>query len=374
MKKFLIIIIIALFSLTGCNFFEAPVQKEKTDSKENIDIDIDIDNDQFNDDTSYLYYYNNLSTKEKEIYSSIYNCLIDYQSKIELPSADYEQIVSINEYVLYDHPEIFYFNYFELQNQVDVCYYKPIYTYNQDEVTELTKQLENIRNQFISSLDSNSSDYDKLKAIYNYVIEKNTYVDGAKDNQYITSALIYGNTVCSGYVKTIQYLCEAIDINSAYIVGKALNDSDNSSHAWNLIELDGDYYYLDATWGDYVDEQNSFTMYSYFMFDSDTMLKLYQPTSDYKNTINGKYCYFDYENYYNESYDLNLLKSMVGNYRSNGINWMEFKFSDSCYQQAKTDLIDNEEMFDLYNQYASGSYSIQYFYLDSLNILIFKMS
>lgn len=372
MKKLLIIIIIALFSLTGCNFFEAPVQKEKTDSKENIDID--IDNDQFNDDTSYLYYYNNLSTKEKEIYSSIYNCLINYQSKIELPSADYEQIVSINEYVLYDHPEIFYFNYFELQNQVDVCYYKPIYTYNQDEVTELTKQLENIRNQFISSLDSNSSDYDKLKAIYNYVIEKNTYVDGAKDNQYITSALIYGNTVCSGYVKAIQYLCEAIDINSAYIVGKALNDSDNSSHAWNLIELDGDYYYLDATWGDYVDEQNAFTMYSYFMFDSDTMLKLYQPTSDYKNTINGKYCYFDYENYYNESYDLNLLKSMVGNYRSNGINWMEFKFSDSCYQQAKTNLIDNEEMFDLYNQYASGSYSIQYFYLDSLNILIFKMS
>ena len=64
---------------------------------------------------------------------------------------------------------------------------------------------------------------------------------------------------------------------------------------------------------------------------------------------------------------------MVGNYRSNGINWMEFKFSDSCYQQAKTNLIDNEEMFDLYNQYASGSYSIQYFYLDSLNILIFKM-
>ena len=168
-------------------------------------------------------------------------------------------------------------------------------------------------------------------------------------------------------------MLEAIDINSAYIVGKALNDSDNSSHAWNLIELDGDYYYLDATWGDYVDEQNAFTMYSYFMFDSDTMLKLYQPASDYENTINGKYCYFDYENYYNESYDLNLLKSMVGNYRSNGINWMEFKFSDSCYQQAKTNLIDNEEMFDLYNQYASGSYSIQYFYLDSLNILIFKM-
>lgn len=255
MKKFLIIILIPLFLLTGCDFIETPVREEKTDSKENIDID----NSQLNDDTSYLYYYNNLSTKEKEIYSSIYNCLINYQSKIELPSADYEQIVSINEYVLYDHPEIFYFNYFELQNQVDVCYYKPIYTYNQDEVTELTKQLENIRNQFISSLDSNSSDYDKLKAIYNYVIEKNTYVDGAKDNQYITSALIYGNTVCSGYVKAIQYLCEAIDINSAYIVGKALNDSDNSSHAWNLIELDGDYYYLDATWGDYVDEQNAFT-------------------------------------------------------------------------------------------------------------------
>lgn len=370
MKKLLILTLLTLFILTGCNFIETPAQEKKTNSKENFNID----DSQLNIDNSYLYYYNTLSTKEKNIYTCIYNCLINCQSKIELPSSDYEQIVSINEYVLYDHPEIFYFNYFELQNRVDVCYYKPIYTYNQDEIVQLTNQLENIRSQFINSLDSNSSKYDKLKAIYNYVIEKNTYVDGAKDNQYITSALLYGNTVCSGYVKAIQYLCEAVDINSAYIVGKALNDDANSNHAWNLIEIDNDYYYLDATWGDYVDGQNAFTMYSYFMFDSDTMLKLYQPTSDYKNTINGKYCYFNYENYYSESYDLNQLKTMVRNYRNDGINWMEFKFSNNCYQQAKTNLIDNEQMFNLYNQYTSSSYSIQYFYLDSLNILIFKMS
>ena len=50
MKKFLIIILIPLFLLTGCDFIETPVREEKNDSKENIDID----NSQLNDDTSYL--------------------------------------------------------------------------------------------------------------------------------------------------------------------------------------------------------------------------------------------------------------------------------------------------------------------------------
>lgn len=51
---------------------------------------------------------------------------------------------------------------------------------------------------------------------------------------------------------------------------------------------------------------------------------------------------------------------------------MEFKFSDSCYQEAKKRLIDQEEMFDLFNPYTSKQYTVQYFYYDNLNVLIFN--
>lgn len=62
-------------------------------------------------------------------------------------------------------------------------------------------------------------------------------------------------------------------------MGKEIGASDDEAyHAWNLIYLDDDYYYLDATWGDYDSEGNIFAMMNYFMFDSDDMLKLYEPS------------------------------------------------------------------------------------------------
>lgn len=40
-------------------------------------------------------------------------------------------------------------------------------------------------------------------------------------------------------------------------MGKEIGASDDEAyHAWNLIYLDDDYYYLDATWGDYDSEGN----------------------------------------------------------------------------------------------------------------------
>ena len=63
---------------------------------------------------------------------------------------------------------------------------------------------------------------------------------------------------------------------------------------------------------------------------------------------------------------------MVKQYKHDNIAWMEFKFSDSCYQEAKKRLIDQEEMFDLFNPYTSKQYTVQYFYYDNLNVLIFN--
>ncbi|WP_270844864.1 transglutaminase domain-containing protein [Thomasclavelia ramosa] len=363
MKKILLTIL-SLFLLTGCFSF-----REKSNSRPAITIDTDY----LSGDASYLYYYQSLSSKEKEIYENIYNCILDNAKKVTISSNDYELVQKINDYVLYDHPGIYYLDYFELQNQVDICNYIPSYSYSKSERDTLTAQLESVRDELVNSISSESSDYDKLKKIYQFVIEKCRYVDNAKDNQYITSSLIYGETVCSGYVKAIQYLAEAVGIKSAYIVGKEIGASDDEAyHAWNLIYLDDDYYYLDATWGDYDSEGNIFAMMNYFMFDSDDMLKLYEPLDQYEITKQGNYTYFKYENLYNENYNKAALNKMVKQYKHDNIAWMEFKFSDSCYQEAKKRLIDQEEMFDLFNPYTSKQYTVQYFYYDNLNVLIFN--
>lgn len=361
MKKRLLIIL-TLFLLTGCSRSRHEPRPEIT-----------ISTDYLSSDTGYLYYYESLSKKEKKIYQNIYNCIVDNAKKVTVESSDFEQVQKINNYVLYDHPEIYYLDYFELQNQVDICNYIPTYSYSKKEQKEITAQLEAIRNEFISTIPGDASDYDKLKLIYQYVIDKCHYVDGAKDNQYITSSLLYGETVCSGYVKAIQYLSEAVNINSAYIVGKELGASDDDEyHAWNLINLEGDYYYLDATWGDYDSEGIAFALMNYFMFDSNDMLKYYEPLDQYETTVAGAYSYFIHENLYNDTYNKSSLRQMVKRYKDNNVTWMAFKFSDNCYQEAKKRLIDQEEMFDLFNPYTSKQYTVQYFYYDNSNVLIFN--
>ena len=70
-------------------------------------------------------------------------------------------------------------------------------------------------------------------------------MEDAEDSQNIISVFIRRQTVCQGYACAVQYLLEQLGIESVIVSGKALGQP----HAWNLICLDGEYYYMDATWG-----------------------------------------------------------------------------------------------------------------------------
>ena len=62
----------------------------------------------------------------------------------------------------------------------------------------------------------------------------------------ISSAyFLNGETVCQGYACATQYLLRLLNIQCAIVTGKA----DGDAHAWNLVRMDGDYYYLDTTSG-----------------------------------------------------------------------------------------------------------------------------
>ena len=93
MKKILLTIL-SLFLLTGCFSF-----REKSNSRPAITIDTDY----LSGDASYLYYYQSLSSKEKEIYENIYNCILD-NAKRSQSAVMIELVQKINDYVLYDRP------------------------------------------------------------------------------------------------------------------------------------------------------------------------------------------------------------------------------------------------------------------------------
>ena len=94
------------------------------------------------------------------------------------------------------------------------------------------------------------SDYEKTKLIYDYVCDTVTYdYDNLYDNSYFLkfsayAALINKTAVCQGYANLLYRLLNAVGVDARVISGLG----NGGPHAWNLIGIDGVYYYADATW------------------------------------------------------------------------------------------------------------------------------
>lgn len=102
----------------------------------------------------------------------------------------------------------------------------------------------------LSSLNLNGkSQKEKIDAIYNYLIRNVKYVSDAElaDESNVIkyssyAALVQHNAVCQGFAGAFYRLCLESGIDSRIVSSDAMN------HAWNIVELDGSYYHLDATW------------------------------------------------------------------------------------------------------------------------------
>ena len=77
-----------------------------------------------------------------------------------------------------------------------------------------------------------------------------------------------GSGVCECYARTYQLLMNYSGLECLVVVGKSYTENENtatdptdydsSDHAWNVIKLDGKYYFTDATWDDHNDTHRFF--------------------------------------------------------------------------------------------------------------------
>lgn len=113
----------------------------------------------------------------------------------------------------------------------------------------------------LSSLDlSGKTDYQKIKAIYDYICSNITYdYDNLYNDSYTLkhssyAALINKKAVCQGYASLFYRLALEAGIDARVISGDS-----GGPHAWNIVKIEGSYYNLDSTW----DAGN--TEYEYFL-------------------------------------------------------------------------------------------------------------
>ena len=133
------------------------------------------------------------------------------------------------------------------------------YKTSADEEAETDAEVERL----ISSLglkDGSKSDYDKVKAIHDYIVENveydyDTYY-GITTDYWETytgyGAIVMHLAVCQGFSSMFYRLCLEAGIDARMI------DSRELGHAWNIVQLDGLYYLMDCTWDENTETDNFF--------------------------------------------------------------------------------------------------------------------
>lgn len=108
-------------------------------------------------------------------------------------------------------------------------------------------------------VDEKSSDTEKLNAILVYVLENLTYDQEIKylvDNNldyteaaklFYQGGALYGalemdTAICGNYAALTNALAERLGLDTYYLT--------SSNHAWSLVEVEGEQYYVDSTWLD----------------------------------------------------------------------------------------------------------------------------
>lgn len=115
--------------------------------------------------------------------------------------------------------------------------------------------------------------HQQVRVLHDWVV-LNTAYDMSLTRYGADDILRYGTAVCNGYGLLLEALLTEAGFNALFVTGtiRPAYRSDtggatllDGEHAWNMVQLDGQWYHLDATWDDPVPDTPGRVEYSYYM-------------------------------------------------------------------------------------------------------------
>ncbi|SEA22208.1 Transglutaminase-like superfamily protein [Oribacterium sp. KHPX15] len=339
---------------------ETDVSKETQDNtgiikdlQESLDARFGDTGDITDESQAGYYCYNLLSDKGKTVYREILDSITNRKERA-VSTLDSEELNTVYNYVMSDHPEIFYtsgihYSVESINGVVTSITVKGQYTLSEEEVSSykasLTEVIGNLLAEVPGFKDGTSTDdYTKIKYLYDHIVNTTDYEEGADENQNIISVLLYHRSVCNGYAKTLQYLSQLMGIPSILVTGYA----ENGPHAWNVILMDGGWYQIDVTFGESTvsteDSATSFINYSYFGLTDDEMYVNHTPDANIPVPTCSSYNdnYYIYTGNYFSSSDIETIGSKISSAQNNGENLVQFRTANADIMSEVTNKLFTE--------------------------------
>lgn len=237
------------------------------------------------------YYFKQLTEEEQRVYRELLKGIRAREKEFYLTISDDDSIDRSYHAVLKDHPEIFWVHnrekiYKTTYSDSDYCVFTPGYTYTDSEIDEIQTAMEQSFQEVRALIPEDVGDYEKVRIVYTYVIDHTQYQTG-EDDQSIAGVFWKKSAVCAGYAGAVQYLLERLDIPCIYVDGSTKGSTEG--HAWDIVKIGQEYYYVDATNGDQPDflngdaaqlEEHKTIIYDYLCPFPEEYEKTYTPSEE----------------------------------------------------------------------------------------------
>lgn len=349
--------------LTGCGYLESVNAQDMEEVSYSIVSMNHYEDEDYN--TIHWYAYNKLETDGKRVYKQMLYILSNQLEQEYIEGVNEKSLDLVFSSVMADHPEIYYVSGYTFREIDNGVIFEGIYDYDSERIKEYNIELENkaeeVKKEFkeynreylsrITEEENNSStEYLKVKFLYEYIIKNVDYDVESEENQTIISSMLNGSSVCTGYAKMFQYLADKLGISSVIVEGRII-DGDN--HMWNMVKVDGVYYYVDCTMGDaqYIMRMkgdssitDDLICYDYMCFTTEDMEKEHEIISKipYPVCEHIGASYYVNEYHYFSSYDIEQLLSIFDT--DDKIIGLKCK-NERLYNEMKESLIERGEVF-----------------------------
>ena len=319
--------------------------------------------------SAYYYGYSTLDEESQKVYRQLAAGIESFQEKIPVDPISQEQLEKVMRILMADHPEYFWtdgtssYTYQELPGGgIQNMEVQPAYQVTGQEALDLKSQIEAKADQWIQGAPQGDN-YEQIKYVYETLIDQAEYQEDSPQNQNIRSVFLEGKTVCMGYSKAAQYLLNRMGIFCTLVTGTVTGEKP-SSHAWNLVKIGEQYYYMDVTWGNpgYLNpvENDAYISYSYLCCNWDTLAPTHVPD----DTIPLPECEDDSYNYYKnkgrwyDTFDWDQIYQVIQNDLAQGAEMTELRFAgDESYEPATQALVGG----DLIQSAVQNSTAVAYY-------------
>lgn len=333
-KICLFLLVILLFVLSGCKLdkalfnFNSDLNKNENDDGGMIHSTTLTYVDCFENDITAFSRNNFLNEDEQLIYDVICTGMKEGKTTISLAPLS-GSFVSENEMkeelsnaffsALRDHPEfLMYDNSYTYKYDTDLKMNSVSLELNlamdSESARAKIKEIDRIVYGIAEKI-KDFDEYNKSKYIYTYLAQNTEYTEG--ENSYnMYGAIVEGKAKCDGYTKAYLYIMQKCGVEAGYICGEGKGDL----HAWNIVKIDGDWYYVDCTWGDPVIESDNAELlkdnvdYSYLhvttaeILASHTFDEMYMNLPEYKENDEN---YYVKEAFFFEEYNAKILEDVL---------------------------------------------------------------